>query len=213
MIFNTDRKFMHISIPRTGSTQLNILLQHTKHPEPDDHHMMLNRAITLHPEAAKDDYFKFTFVRNPLDRMVSLYSEFRKNRQRQYSGQVIMDNPLFSEFDKGNEIDSFRNFCCNFQYTDWVNNIFLRPQSEYILSDNCKMNFIGRFEKLHDDWYIISERVLGRKISLVDRQKETHPEAKPRSSNHDYYMNYYDSESLDAVRSFYKEDFDRFNYE
>lgn len=213
MIFNKEKNFLHISIPRTGSTQMNLLLQNFKHPSPDKHHMGLQDALKIHPEAASENCFRFTFVRNPLDRMVSLYFEFTKNRGRRYSEHVVYDKPLFHEFYSGDDVSSFRNFCCNFQNTKWADDIFLKPQTYFIDSDICEMSYIGRFENLHKDWELISERLIGKTISLFDRQQETHKEKKPRSSQHLYYMEYYDDESLDCIKKFYQEDFERFDYE
>lgn len=212
MIFDRARNFLHISIPRTGSTQMNILLKNKNLPEPDEHHMTLADALKVHPEAAAEDCFRFTFVRNPYDRMVSLYFEFTKNRGRQYSGKIVTDKPLFHEFNKGDDVSSFRNFCCNFKDTEWVDNIFLKPQADFCKSDLCEMTHIGRFENLHGGWVSLSERLIGKQISLVDRQKETHREAKPRSSKHLNYAEYYDADSKAAIKEFYKEDFERFGY-
>ena len=212
MIFARARNFLHISIPRTGSTQMNILLKNKNLPEPDEHHMTLEDALKVHPEAAAEDCFRFTFVRNPYDRMVSLYFEFTKNRGRQYSGKVVTDKPLFHEFNKGDDVSSFRNFCCSFKDTEWVDNIFLKPQADFCKSDLCEMTHIGRFENLHGGWVSLSERLIGKQISLVDRQKETHREAKPRSSKHLNYAEYYDADSKAAIKEFYKEDFERFGY-
>ena len=213
MIYNAEQKYLHISIPRTGSTQLNILINHLKHPEPDKHHMMLDEAVSRHPEAIADDVFKFTFVRHPLDRLVSLYFEFTKNRGRKYSAKVIRAEPLLCEFDRGDEVSSFRNFATRFPHSTWVNDIFFRPQHEFIESHQCKISFVGRFERLEDDWLDISERVLGRRISAADRRTETHRETRPRSSSHKPYMEYYDAESLASASKFYEKDFEVFNYE
>lgn len=212
MIFDRARNFLHISIPRTGSTQMNILLKNKNLPEPDEHHMTLADALKVHPEAAVEDCFRFTFVRNPYDRMVSLYFEFTKNRGRQYSGKVVTDKPLFHEFNQGDDVSSFRNFCCNFKDTEWVDDVFLKPQADFCKSDLCEMTHIGRFENLNGEWASLSERLIGKQISLVDRQKETHREAKPRSSKHLNYDEYYDADSKVAVKEFYKEDFERFGY-
>jgi hypothetical protein len=213
MIFDRGRNFLHISIPRTGSTQMNILLQNKNLPEPDEHHMTLEDALKVNPEAAAEDCFRFTFVRNPYDRMVSLYFEFTKNRGRQYSGKVVTDKPLFHEFNQGDDVSSFRNFCCNFQDTEWVDNIFLKPQADFCKSDLCEMSYVGKFENLHQEWENLSEKLIGKRISLANRQKETHREAKPRSSKHLHFAEYYDIDSRFAVQEFYKEDFERFGYE
>jgi len=213
MIFDKARNFLHISIPRTASTQINLLLNNKKHPEPDEHHMTLADALKVHPEAAEEDCFRFTFVRNPYDRMVSLYFEFTKNRVTKYSQKVDTDKPLFHEFDQGDDVSSFRNFCCNFKNTEWVDDIFLKPQADFCKSSICEMTHIGKFENLNQEWEDLSEVLIGKKISLVNRQKETHKEAKPRSSKHLNFSEYYNVESKLAIQEFYKEDFERFEYE
>ena len=74
MIINTDKKFIHIAIPRTATTCVNIALGNLEHPEPDEHHCTIAEAIKKNPEYK--DFYKFTFVRNPFDKLVSTYYEF-----------------------------------------------------------------------------------------------------------------------------------------
>ena len=162
MICNHDKQYVHVSIPRTASTFMNsMILSNQRHPEPHLHHMPIDGILELHPEAK--DYFKFTFVRHPLARLVSLFFEFTKNRITQYSEYVYNDVPLFSEFFVGSdEVENFRSFCMNFEETAWKDDIFLRPQWDFIsIDDEMVMNFIGKQESLEKDWVSISERVLG----------------------------------------------------
>ena len=57
MIINTDKKFIHIAIPRTATTCVNIALGNLEHPEPDEHHCTIAEAIKKNPEYK--DFYKF----------------------------------------------------------------------------------------------------------------------------------------------------------
>lgn len=210
MWINDELKYIHIAIPRTASTQVSMLLGNLKHPEPDEHHMGLKEVLNKYPD--KKDYFKFTFVRHPLDRLVSLYFEFTKNRVHKYSGNITKDQPLFSEFNVGTERENFNNFCLNFPRSGWATNIFLRPQAHFVDAE-VPMNFIGRFERLEQDWWLLTEKIFPKPISLIDMKNNTRQfEQKPRSSNHIHYTEYYDKESIDVVKDFYARDFEIFGY-
>ena len=69
MYIDHDNKIVFIHIPRTGGTSIKSALNlHDKIYKEDVYHMSANDI----PKEC-EDYFKFTFVRNPFDRFVSLY--------------------------------------------------------------------------------------------------------------------------------------------
>ena len=73
MIFSDKYKYLGICIPKTGSTSLQSLFGppygEVVGRGPGEHHMDLKEALRQFHRTK--DYFKFTFVRNPYDRVVS----------------------------------------------------------------------------------------------------------------------------------------------
>ena len=86
-----------------------------------------------------DNYFKFTFVRNPFDRVYSFYK---------YLG--------FSEFFSFDDFVSkkFKNKFLKSNY--W----FIRPQYDFIYSNgNPSVDYIGKFENLQSDFNYVATKL------------------------------------------------------
>ena len=132
--------------------------------------------------------FKFAFVRNPYERMVSLYTYHRKNRGR-FDGGFLEYVQMISEGITPVGAFNVRGFSpCNPQI-DWIK--------------NEEIDFIGRVEHFERDINYVFDR-LG-----LRRRKIQHC----NSSEHTFYADYYCPESQAIVEDFYREDFERFGYD
>jgi len=134
--------------------------------------------------------FKFTFVRNPFDRMVSLY-------------HYLMKRGLY-----GDEV-SFLGFCRMLDQIDvdpiglvnTVNYSQCNPQVRW--TEHVSLNYVGKFERLEDD----VKQVAGRlNLPFTDL-----PHA--RRSVRGTYPQYFCAESVGIVKRLYKEDFEAFEYD
>jgi hypothetical protein len=130
-----------------------------------------------------DDYFKFAFVRNPWDRLVSCW----KNR----AGRYI----------------KFESFLNDYPYPNHNHNLIWHtlPQFTHIsdIDGNNMMNFVGRFENLKEDMEYICNK-------LKIKNKEL---PHINVSNHEHYRSYYDNdEQINFVYNLYKKEIDMFNY-
>lgn len=210
MTINTDKKFIQIAIPRTASTCISDALKTRNHPEPFEHHCTIEEALDKHPEAK--DFYKFTFVRNPFDKLVSIYYEFRKNRKCQYSGEKFMDRELLSEFDvSASDTENFRNFCGNLQASSWAEDLFFKPQLEYISINGVDvMDYIGRFENLGEGWSHIRAEIGMADVSLNVSPQE--PRGFLRGSDHPPYQEMYTEKEKEIVENLYKKDLEYLNY-
>lgn len=86
------------------------------------------------------DYFKFTFIRNPYDRILSIYKHFQYHRYISFDTFLEYEFPILEK---------------NRYY-------FIKPQYEYIFDINDKklVDFIGRFESLQKDFDKIFNNML-----------------------------------------------------
>jgi len=157
-----------------------------------------------------DSYFKFAFVRNPWDRMVSCYK---------YMG--MPDNLGFKQYLTG-----------KFQTKEWKNMYwFTRPQSEFLYDEGGQLmvDFVGRFENLQADFNEACERI---GIGAVELPCVNRSEQKPAKSTSALsqakklfspsdsavtvtskrYQDYYDDESRGLVAELYKRDIELFGY-
>lgn len=198
MIIDHTYKYIYTAIPKTGSISIQFSLGHNDIPEPDLYHQSLLTTLDNNKEFC--NYFKFAFVRNPWDRLLSLYHDFTINRVCQYSALVVHEKPLLSEF------EDFNDMCIRLHDSHWIDDIFF--QSQYnLLSDGNKLltDYIGRFENLHEDFQKVCNMVDISNIEL-DRRNVS------KVSNVDY-RNYYSIEAKDAVDKLYRDDVESFNYE
>lgn len=136
------------------------------------------------------DYFKFTFCRNPYDRLVSTYEFFNLSKRYNTFSNFVNCTRLFEDVKKILDQD----FCLN---TDLE--YHLLPGVYFIKHG---VDFIGRFENLQQDFDSI--------CNTIGIPKQKLPYA--RKTKHKHYTEYYDDETRQIVAELYKKDFEYFGY-
>ena len=137
------------------------------------------------------DYKRFSFVRNPYDRLASCYVE------KVTSGKA----DLWDTY-------KFNSKCSFTQFVEILMglpkhkiNPHLKPQA-LILKQWTGIDWIGRYESLDKDWYIIQKR-----LGIEPREL---PVENPSGKKH--YSKYYNKHTRDLVYRYYLEDFKTFKY-
>lgn len=149
------------------------------------------------------DYFSFTFVRNPYDRIVSAYKYFRKLKRghRWYKRNSIISDAAnkmsFIEF--VNHITDFQNLMKR-QEGSFESGIHFQPFS-YFLDE--PIEYIGRFENIQNDYHNVLSR-----INLPVRKLP-----KINSTNNHNYRKLYIEQTKNTVYNIYKEDIEKYNYQ
>lgn len=142
----------------------------------------------IHPRVF-DLYYKFAFVRNPWERLVSEYHYLRERK--------VIDFP-FAHFAS----EAF------LRRTDLPGFIVdhLRPQSDYIFDEQGRnlLDFVGRFEHLERDW----AQVAG-KLGLAPRLPHLN---KKQGAKRDY-REHYDAQTQQSVARYYAQDIEVFGYD
>lgn len=155
-------------------------------------------------------YFKFAFVRNPWDRMVSIYKYLDF-----YSARMSFKKFVMKELPQNLWAKRY-----------W----FVRPQAEFIFNQDGKklVDFIGKFENLNNDFRVACSKIGIQEIDLPHvNQSETFDNKAsllskkmiknillPLTKKHTFmrYQDYYDSESADFVANLYEADIELFEY-
>lgn len=141
-------------------------------------------------------YFKFAFVRNPWDRLVSTFFFLK-------SGGL---NPLDRAWAEQNlaGFDNFETFVLGWltkaHAQSWVH---FKPQYHWICDDHLtpRMDFVGRFEDIEDDFKVIAERLgCARHLEKGNRTEHLH------------YTAYYTPETMAMVAAVYATDIELFGY-
>ena len=150
-----------------------------------------------------DSHFKFAFVRNPWERLVSQYQSRRLDRVCSFREYVLTGLPAQSSY-----TDAWRH---------------LMPQSDYLNDSDGRslVNFVGRFENLQTDFDIVCSR-LGIADSKLPHSKPSAPKGLRSwlrrglfglsSSSGHQYRKLYDPELVDVVSSMYQKDLEAFGY-
>ena len=152
-------------------------------------HLTWQELQLLVPANIIENYFSFAWVRNPWDRMVSVFSKKDPNLLQQAASVGIkLDNIDFEEF-----IDKIAK----------IEHAHLRPQHEFILDEDGLplVDFIGYFERFPEDFHILCER-LGVSFDLLYKN----------SSNHLDYRSYYNTKTRKLVAERYSADISYFSY-
>jgi hypothetical protein len=184
-------KCIYVHIPKTAGTSLTNAL--FGHPTPG--HLPLSWFQHIDPERF-EQYYKFTFVRNPWDRLISGYSYMARKQSR---GAATAEWIRFI-----NKFDSFEDFV-----TRWVSEENIERQKTFVpqyrfVFDKFGMqtlDFVGRFENLQADYQYLCQQ-LGAGQSLP------HANKADRSD----YRAYYSAATRDIVARVYARDIELFEY-
>ncbi len=209
MILSEPRKVLFVHIQKTGGTTVQRML---KAHLPGAHDFLGTHDQARYAKAALGPaygtYFKFAFVRNPWDRLVSWYSmivqkaprltpaeaarpDSRHNRLWHY---VLSNSNTFEEFIRNctatiDDIDGRKSFCSN--------------QLDYVTDEEGRMivDEICRFESFDAD----GGRMLAR-LGIPAVLPKDNP------SEHRHYTEYYTAETRDIVAERYRRDIEHFGY-
>ena len=216
LISHEEPKFIFIHIQKTGGVSISNLLRRyspTTTPGRGLRHISARRALKQVENS--DDYFKFAFVRNPWDRLVSWYTMIDEARKGVADGtaepmtrRLIKKNNLFKYVLRCGP--TFDEFVINCTEKQWMGNgyySFTFNQLRYLTDKNGEVlvDFIGRFENLAQDISHVFDK-LGLEASQLEIPHENR-------SAHSHYSEMYTPETREIVRKRFRRDIEFFGYE
>lgn len=149
--------------------------------------LLLPGAEKKYIEKIFNSYFKFGFVRNPWDRVVSLY-----NRNE---GIKMREQMSFEEFAEWIQLSS--DTCVHptphKSQLDWF-----KDHSGRVVAD-----YIGKFETIEKDWEFICNRL---------HISQPLPHENRNDKNQRHYTEYYTNKTQRLIAEKFKEDIDYFGY-
>jgi len=177
-----------------------------------------NKGLTRYFDSAEspitkeewNTYYKFTFVRNPYDRMVSAFKYLNKikkiNIHKSNFKDFLFENADLSDY------GYFHTFIS--QYDHLIDN-----------NNNININYIGKFENLNEDFIKVLCNIGISEINhtkyLEDNiiinsssQGKMHYDKtdKTDKTNKSLYTDYYDEECLQQINTYFEKDFKQFNF-
>ena len=224
MIISLYKKFLFIHIPKTAGTSIKTELE--KYGERNHYeekkllglykkkhafypHTTASELIDTIGEKPLKNIFKFAFVRNPWDRMLSLYTFTLLSAQKRLEHKLTRKDHISEEDDKKTVSDlggqGFNKWLIS---TDYNNDIYgtpltRLPQSHWLTDQNNEIivDFIGKYESLYKDLSSITSR-LNIKVNLSHLNR----------SNHDDWWKTYDENAFNFVKKHFQDDIEKFNY-
>ena len=218
-------KFVFVHINKTGGTSIiNMLKEFDDKAIIRKGHPFLYRSVrplirgkrgkALPPILAQsdkfDNYFKFTFVRNPWDRMVSLYFHIRRQASWLPNGSAGRDAKIM--VGQALRKMSFNDWILGEKEYSFKSTMFIYPQLDWVLDQNQKIgaNFIGRLETFRKDFFYVCDKIKTQRPKVLRHSKN-------RRGRFNYmvppYWEHYNDESIEVVRNVYKKDIDYFGYQ
>jgi len=195
MILSPQDKYTFVAIPRTGSTTVHVALSDGPIPEPKFHHATISEILEWCPKSRS--YFKFAFVRNPWDRLLSAYCEFDKHRGRKYSHGIKMPLMLLNRY------RDFNDFCEKLPDKYWRHDVHFKPQVDFVLEHGRNvMDFVGRYESFGED--------LERLGKIIDFPPQT---VHHKKTCHGDYRGAYTDKTQKIVEDIFAADIEEFGYE
>ena len=199
MFINHKHKFIFIHIPKTAGTSIRNSFDMNGYDKKvvrkSYPHSRCSEVKEYCGEKIWDEYFKFSFVRNPFDRFVSTYFYF-KDYGRDNFGDMLTGYIV-------NRFSSFEDFTKNF--INIPSKLFAYPHfnEQVCWTSNMDFDFIGRFENVEEDF-----KTICKKIEKPYRRMPHHK----RSRNRKHYTEYYNDETRQIIENKYAKDLDHFGY-
>lgn len=209
-----NRKLIYISIPKVACTSIKIGLMANEldtSVSSDEYmnvHADTSNYVRYSIKKSQDNYYKFVFVRNPFDRLVSCYKD--KIKKIQHSGKyhfdtsynkVLIKNMYGDMFSTNMDFDDFVRLVS--KIPDWLSDGHFKSQYSMIYKNRCREpDYIGKFETLAYDWNVIATKYGLEKLG--DKNKTANDNWK------DYYTN---KDTVELVYKRYYNDITAFEYE
>ena len=215
MILSNRYNFLYVHIAKTGGTSVRAALKSLQWRDPYylaqwicsrlsgitghriaaklPRHAKIICAQEMLPQEFFGALFKFAFVRNPWDLQVSSYHHLKRERPHLLEG-----HESFEAFTRW-KLDPERPYQYHLDTA-------ITPLTDYLcdLRGNLLTDYLGRYERLQEDWDQICRRIgvptplLPHKRQATDRQKD--------------YRSYYSDDLAERVGAYFSRDVELLGY-
>ena len=210
-------QFLYLAVPRTGSTSVRDALDPisdvksryismVSHEHPYYHHIPYFELVPIFESNGWDidQYHKFGVVRNPFDRVVSLYHHYCEKGNRWAEGKSFLYNVTRTARFRLLPKDSFEQFVAKLDTSTPMQ----MSASRFFSDQNGKFSAdsVLKFEEVSDGYSRLAHE-LGfpedrRQLPMLNRSID-------RQSYNTYYKS---QEIVDLVSELYADDMSRFGY-
>ena len=186
---------LFIHVPKTAGMSIYKALFDTE----SFGHRSLRNYYAVYGKYRVNKRFKFCFVRNPYTRIESAYLYVKRGGRKR---------PFDLEYQKRlDEVQSFEDFVLNWLPRPEIFEMeHFRTQTSYLIdfNNNIKMDFIGKYENLTQDFNTLTSMLNIRNVELPNLNKSNNKDDESLAMN---------DEIKAAIYNLYRVDFDNFGYE
>ncbi len=149
------------------------------------------------------DFFKFTFVRNPLPRLVSCYESKYHNDITQYEKKVLdFDHYLFGFIREDRGFEHFIRRIVKIPNCLMDKHFLIQYDWIHDRAGHQLVDYVGKLETLNEDFKEIQEKYNLKELPHFNR-------TSPKKN----WMDFYTLETARLVHKKYRKDFEAFGYE
>jgi len=210
-MYNHDLKAIFIHIPKTAGLSIRNCLSNNGfyHKGHVSNFYTRDTTISTRHQPSKnlnknciDNYFKFCFVRNPWDIVVSSFLwwhgmyEWSKRTGRGHNRKKKIATEI-SEMTFHDFVKKYPHKINEVDHQNLGQHFWLEDETE-----NKTVDFIGKFENLQEDFNIICDKI------GIPKQQLSHKNATKRN----HYTEYYNDETQEIVAKKYAKDIEYFGY-
>lgn len=211
-----NKKYLFVHINKSGGGVITNNMAKNGHISINNYHRSLEKMLKLTKRAYNldaNDLYIFTMVRNPYERLLSLYLFYNKNNYN--SNEYYNSNEFFS----GDPVidDNFNNWV-EYIYSDKFDktrvhsdvNIYkycFCSQLNWLKDSNgnmMKVDKILRHENSKNEYEELFKDIM--KLENYDFETKVHP------TKHAHYSEYYNEKSIELVTKHCQDDLDCFGY-
>lgn len=185
-----EYKCIFIHVPKAAGTSIALTLFNSS-----SRHVPWTEYYRANPGKFKR-YFKFGFVRNPWDRLVSTYFFLAKggmcDADARWANRVL---PAYDDFG-----DFVRRWVDERSVQTWVHFV---PQHQFVCDSSgaVMVDLLGRMENIEANFAQVAA-----KLGCAETLK------KVNTGSQKHYSHYYDDETREIVRRVYRRDIELFGY-
>lgn len=202
-MINHRHKFIFVHVNKCAGQSVRRAL-----PRGTRGHNTIQHYLELVHKKKRDpaDYFKFTIVRNPWDKVVSFYHYHRRREWDMFPWGTDEEpdfrrfiHRLFVENGGALAVDIFRG-----RSGESTHHLRLRNSLDWVTDSEgtVLVDFIGQMESLQTDFNTVCDRIGIRRRQLPHANR----------SSHTPYWDYYDDDSREIVAGRFQRDIEYFGY-
>lgn len=197
-ILSNKHQFIYYPIPKVACSSIKVAIASSENIKlvKDHPHLTKFPEISL-KDSYGHDYFKFAFVRNPWDRLVSCYKD-----KIVHCGATL---PFF--------MAKYKEFTLKMPFGAFVKAVasipdsraedhFISQHTYLFLNGKLVVDFLGCFEQLTEDWNTVCEHIGYQGFPLSHRKRV---DGNP-------YRTYYTNNLKKIVAKRFEKDIDLFKY-